>query len=118
MNENEKIKGNIKISEDVICSIVAVAADETEGVASVAAAAGIDILNKKNQKNIKIHISENTITIDMSILVKYGVIINDVATKLQETVSNAVESMTGMEVTAVNVSVSGISFDDKKDENK
>lgn len=119
MNENEKIKGNIKISEDVICSIVAVAAAETEGVASVAAASGIDILNKKNHtKNIKIHIDENSITIDLTILVKYGAIINDVATKLQESVAVAVESMTGMEVVSVNVTVTGISFDEKKDETK
>ncbi len=119
MTENEKTKGNIKISDDVICSIVAVAAAETDGVASITAAPGIDILNKKNHaKNIKVHINEDSITVDMSILVKYGAIINDVATKLQEAVANAVESMTGMTVAAVNVSVNGISFDSKKDEIK
>ena len=119
MNEIEKTKGNIKISEDVICSIVAVAAAETDGVAAVSASSGIDLLNKKNQsKNIKIRIEDNSITVDMSILVKYGAIINDVAIKLQEAVSVAIESMTGMPVVAVNITVNGISFDDKKNENK
>ncbi|NLD87208.1 MAG: Asp23/Gls24 family envelope stress response protein [Clostridiales bacterium] len=119
MNEKETQRGNIKISEEVINSIVTIAARETEGISSVASAAGIDFFGKKNHsKSIRTQIVDNTITIDISVLVKYGVIINDVALKLQEAIAVSVESMTGMAVTAVNVTVIGISFDDKTRESK
>ena len=50
-------------------------------------------------------------TIDVIIMVKYGSSVVDVATDVQDTVMNHVQSMTGIDNVTVNVHVSGIAFD-------
>ena len=94
--------GNVMISEDVVSTIVAHAAEEVEGVDALVA--------KKNWgKSIKIVIGEaNELIIDCNVTVKYGQSVVDVAKAVQEAVTVAVESMTGVKVTTMNVNVCGI----------
>jgi len=64
---------------------------------------------KKNlSKGIKVNIGEKQTTIDVNIIVEYGVRIPDVAFEIQNRVKKSVESMTGLKVTAVNVHVQGV----------
>ena len=49
-------------------------------------------------------------TVDLSILMSYGHTIPEVGRAVQDGVKNAVESMTGLEIAAVNVNVGGITF--------
>ena len=49
---------------------------------------------------------------DLYIIVKYGVRIPDVALSVQETVKQAIESMTGLSVVEVNIHVQGVGFPD------
>ena len=94
--------GNVMISEDVVSSIVANAAVEVEGVHAL-------VTRKNWGKSIKILIAEdNQLTIDCNISVKYGQSVVAVAQNVQETVTNAVESMTGVKVGVMNVNVCGI----------
>ena len=51
---------------------------------------------------------DNSVAIDCDILIAYGYSVVDVADNVQTTIANAVESMTGVKVTAVNVNVCGI----------
>ena len=51
---------------------------------------------------------DNSVAIDCDILISYGYSVVDVADNVQTTIANAVESMTGVKVTAVNVNVCGI----------
>lgn len=94
--------GNVMISEDVVSTIVAHAAEEVEGVDALVA--------KKNWgKSIKIVIGEdNELTIDCNVTIKYGQSVVAVAQAVQEAVTTAVESMTGVKVTIMNVNVCGI----------
>ena len=94
--------GNVMISEDVVSTIVAHAAEEVDGVDALVA--------KKNWgKSIKIVIGEaNELIIDCNVTVKYGQSVVDVAKAVQEAVTVAVESMTGVKVTTMNVNVCGI----------
>ena len=96
--------GVIMISEDVIATIVGRALEEVEGVA------GLSNVNRKNWgKGIKLTISEdNSVTIDCNVNIVYGQSIVTVASAVQEAVSAAVGSMTGAQVTSVNVNVCGI----------
>lgn len=94
--------GNVMISEDVVSTIVTHAVEEVEGV---------DGLRTKKSwgKVMKIQIAEdNSLTIDCNITVKYGYSVVDVAKNVQQSITNAVESITGAEVTVVNVNVGGI----------
>ena len=107
--------GNIHISEEVLAVIAAAAALEVEGVSSLAANLGTDIaelLGKKNlTRGIRVQVTEESVVVELSILVKYGYTIPDVARAVQDAVYTNIESMSGLTVEAVNVNVGGITFD-------
>ena len=118
-DDSEKIndaENGIEISNDVIAVIAGVAVSEVQGVASMSGgfAGGItEVLSgKKNMaKGIKVDKTENTAKIDVNIIVEYGSRIPDVAFDIQNRVKTAVEGMTGLKVTAVNVHVQGVNTD-------
>ena len=102
--------GSIMISEDVISTIVSHAVSEVEGGVSLSAQPGADfveLIGKKNWgKGLKVIIAEdNALSIDCNIVIAYGQNVVSVAAAVQQAVSNAVESMAGVKVTAVNVNV-------------
>ena len=107
--------GNIHISEEVLAVIAAAAALEVEGVGGLAANLGSDLaelLGKKNlSRGIRLHVEEESVTIDVAILVKYGYTIPDVARAVQEGIAGSVEATSGLSVAAVNVIVGGVVFD-------
>lgn len=112
-------QGTIKISEDVVASIAALAATETEGVSGLAAGLTAEIaslLGKKNQnKGVRVQLGEHdTVGVELSILVKFGKSVGEVALAVQKAVKAAIESMTGLKTAAVNVTVSGVTFDPPK----
>lgn len=94
--------GSVMISEDVVSTIVAHAAEEVEGVASL-------VTRKNWGKSIKIMIGENNeLTIDCSVVIRYGQSVVTVAKAVQDAAIVAVESVTGVKVTTMNVNVCGI----------
>lgn len=110
--------GCVQISEDVIVSIVTVAVSETEGVAGFSAKTGTelaDILSIKNRgRGVRITITEDDkLFIECNIVVFYGSAVVNVAKAVQENVCAAVESMTGLSVTEINVNVCGITTEQK-----
>ena len=119
--EKVEIATNLNISEDVIGIIAGLAASEVEGIAGMQLGFvdGINQMfgnNKKYSKGVKIELEGRKVTVDIFVNVKYGVRIPDVAWAAQTAVKNSVETMTGLEVAAVNINVQGIIFDkeDKK----
>ena len=105
--------GSVMISEDVIVSIVDRAVAEVEGIAGLSSKPGadiVDMIGKKNWgKGLKITIGEeDVITVDCNITVAYGQSVVTVAGAVQTSVTNALESMAGVKIAAVNVNVCGI----------
>ena len=105
--------GTIMISEDVIVSIVNLAVAEVEGVAGQSTKPGadiVDMIGKKNWgKGLKVVINDDeTICVDCNININYGQSVVDVAKAAQEAIISALESMTGIKTSAVNVNVCGI----------
>ena len=105
--------GSIIISEDVLITIVSQAVSEVEGVVGMSVKPGADIvelLGKKNWgKGVRIAFDQdNNITIDCNIVVAYGQSVVSVATAAQNAISVALQSMAGVNATAVNVNVCGI----------
>lgn len=101
---------DIKISNDVVASIAGVAVSEAEGVYSMAGGGLAEVFSgKKNlSKGIKVEVGEKETKIDVNIIVEYGVRIPDVAFEIQRRVKKAVETMTGLKVSGVNIHVQGI----------
>lgn len=105
--------GTVMISEDVIATIVANAAKDVEGVAGLNVKPGADIaemIAKKNWgKGMKITIGqEDELYIDCNINVFYGQSVVSVAKTVQEAITAALESTTGIKVAEININVSGI----------
>ncbi len=123
MNENKEYVsrcdelGNIHISEEVLAAIAAAATLEVEGVNGLSANLGSDLaelLGKKNlAKGIHVQMEEDQVKVELSIVMDYGHTIPEIGKSIQDGVMNAIESMTGLKVSEVNVTVSGISFEKK-----
>jgi len=98
--------GSVMISEDVIATIVEHTLTEVDGVVK----GGADVVGKKSWgKGMRIVIAEdNTLSIGCNVIVRFGESVVAVAGAVQEAVTNAVESVTGVRVTDVNVNVCGI----------
>lgn len=100
--------GNVMISEDVIATIVAHAVNEVEGAAGLSVKSGA--VGVKNwAKGMKITIAENNeLSIACNVVIKFGQSVVETAKAVQNSITSAVESMTGVKVVAVNVNVCGI----------
>ena len=98
--------GNVLISEDVIATIVEHAVADVDGVVT----GGAEVVGKKSWgKGVRIHIGENNaLTIGCNIIVSYGESVIAVANAVQDAITMAVESVTGVTISDVNVNVCGI----------
>ena len=120
MDANEN--GSVIFATDVIATIAGLAATEVEGVTSMVGTASggglVDIFTRKNQnsksltRGVRIELGEdNAVSVNLTIIVDYGSPIPEVAGNIQENVKKAIETMSGLTVTSVNVHVSGVSFE-------
>ena len=107
MSEN-KTNGQIQIADEVVGVIATTAALEVEGV--VAGGKGfVELFGKKGHtKCAKITKDADEAVLDMDIIVNFGTKVQNAAKEVQEKVKTTVETMTGLTVAAVNVSICGI----------
>jgi len=112
--------GQIRINNNVIAIIAHETAKKVPGVVELQGSLADDlagIIGKKSKdKGIRVEKeSEELLTIDLAVVLEFGVRIPDICVQLQEAVKKAVEDMTGQHVYAVNVVVQGIrSMGEKK----
>lgn len=106
--------GSVKISNDVVAIIAGVAATEVKGVAGMSGGitGGItEMLGMKNlSKGVKVEVGDKETAIDLFIIVEYGSNITEVGKEVQENVKASVETMTGLNVVEVNVSIQGVNI--------
>lgn len=103
----------IRISDEVIAVCAVNAALKTEGVAKLAGNLSNTISKNflgKDQlsKGIKVNQTDEGVEIDVYIKVKYNAKIPAVAWDIQENVKKEVQSMTDLNVAAVNIHVQGV----------
>ena len=124
-NTNHEVDmGIVKISDEVVAVISGIAATEIKGIIGMSGSlvGGITqiLSNRKNlSKGVKVSVGENSAAIDLYVIVEYGLKIPEIAFQVQENVRKNVESMTGLNVTAVNVHVQNVSvpkLDGEKEE--
>lgn len=110
--------GIIRISDDVVATIAGLAALETPGIAAMSGGISEGLakrLSGKNvQKGVSVEVGQLEAAIDLRIIVKYGIPIQEVCRQLQENVRETVANMTGLHVVEVNIKVEGVAF--KEDE--
>ena len=109
--------GVVYIAEDVLEMIAGAAALEVEGVTGLAGGTVSEQIlgRKKLSKGISILWESDNITINVSIQIRYGGIIPEVAKQVQDAVISSVEATSGLKVAAVNVRVGGVTFEKAED---
>ena len=81
--------------------------DSTKNADELAELIGLKTLSK----GVKVQIVDDTIKVDAIILVRYGCNIVNVAREVQNSVTEAVQAITGIDKSEVNVHVSGVAFE-------
>jgi uncharacterized alkaline shock family protein YloU len=95
--------GTVQIADEVVAIIAGTAALEAEGVCPVDPAEAKH--RKLPHRGVKIGVSDNQVNVSLSISVKQGYKIGDVTHDAQQKVKTAIETMTGMLVSSVDVNV-------------
>jgi uncharacterized alkaline shock family protein YloU len=108
------VAGTIEIKPQVIFSLALEAALSTYGVVGIASRyTGYDMTRRDPRRGLEVKCVQgpegaNHITVNIHVLVEYGVRINAVISSLQQQIKYGVEHSTGYIVDAVNVHVSGL----------
>ena len=116
--QNDASKGEIKIADEVVAIIAALAATEVEGVASMAGNITNELIGKLGMKNlskgVKVDVLEGIVTVSLALNLKYNYSIVEVSARVQEKVKNSIENMTGLEVADVNIKVAGVEMESQE----
>ena len=117
--ENDAL-GDVRIADEVIAIIAGISAMDVEGVVSMAGngkSLQKEIIsrlgNKVLSKGVKIHMEEGRVRADLSVVLEYGCSIPEVTAAIQEKVKSSIETMTGLEVEAVNVQVADVKLEEE-----
>jgi uncharacterized alkaline shock family protein YloU len=102
--------GKVTFADDVVATIAGLAALEVKGVSSMSAGI-VEKFGKKNPtRGVKVEVGEKEASVDLYMIVDYGVQIPEVAWNVQENVKKSIETMTGLSVVEVNIYIQGIEF--------
>lgn len=110
--------GEIKIADEVVAIIAGLAATEVEGVSSMSGNITNELVSRLGMKNlskgVKVEMSENTVSVYLALNIAYGVKIPDVSANVQEKVKTAIETMTGLEVSKVDIRIANVDMGGEK----
>ena len=116
--QDDSSMGEVKIADEVVAIIAALAATEVEGVASMAGNITNELISRLGMKNlskgVKVDVLEGVVTVSLALNMKYNYSIMDLSAKVKEKVKSAVENMTGLEVADVNVKVAGVEMESQE----
>jgi uncharacterized alkaline shock family protein YloU len=115
VNKNSTI-GEVKIADDVIAVIAALAATDVKGVARMCGNVTNELVSKlgmqRLSKGVKITV-DGSVKVDLALELDYGVSIPAVSEKVQDKVKTAIENMTGLPVSEVNIRIAGVAIDEE-----
>ena len=105
--------GTIFITEEVMMKVVGYAALECYGIVAMSSKRAkdgfVEWLGRENlSKGVQIRAVGDMIDVDLFIIVEYGISIAEVGKTIEDTVRYKLESMTGVKVRKVKISVEGI----------
>lgn len=110
--------GKVQIADEVVAIIAGLAATEVKGVASMAGNITNELVGKLGMKNlskgVKVDVLEEVVCVDLKLNLEYGYNIPDTCKKVQEKVKAAIENMTGLEVSDVNISIASVELEQAK----
>lgn len=117
-------RGTTTIADAVVATIAGIAVRETDGIYAVggttsrALGSVRDRMTKSSDpgRGVKVEVGEKQAAIDLDVIVEYGEPIADAAKEIRTRVTDAVETMTGLEVVEINIKVSDVHLPGSDDE--
>lgn len=110
--------GQVQVADEVIAVIAGLAATEVDGVSKMSGNITNEIVSKlgmkKLSKGVKVSIDDEQVEVDLNLILQYGVSIPKTSAEVQEKVKGAIENMTGLKVSEVNIRIAGIQMDDEQ----
>lgn len=114
VQQEEENIGSVKIADDVVAMIAGIAATEIEGVAAMAGNITNELMSKVGvkslKKGVKVDVIEKVVAVDLALIMEYGYNIPATSQKVQDKVKSAIENMTGLEVSDVNIRIAGVNM--------
>lgn len=104
LNTNDDRSGKVIYNSGIVHNIVVLAIGEVEGA--------MPLPGKKN--GISLYIEKDGIYADVSVVVKYGYNVPELAYRIQQSVKQSVENMTRYKVAEVNVHICDVTFEGDK----
>jgi len=109
--------GTVQIADDVVAMIASLAATEIEGVSSMAGNITNELMSRVGMKTltkgVKVDVTGDNVRVDLAVTMEYGYNIPATCGQIQNKVKNAIENMTGLNCSDVNIRIAGINI--KKD---
>ncbi len=117
LTETESI-GVVQIADDVVAMIASIATTEVEGVSAMAGNITNELMSKVGMKSltkgVKVEVEDSNVTVDLAVTMEYGYNIPATCQKVQEKVKAAIENMTGLTCTDVNIRIAGVNMKSEK----
>ena len=114
LSQEDETFGTVKIADDVVAMIAALAATEVDGVASMNGNVANELLSRVGvkglAKGVRVDIFNKKVKVELAITMEYGFNIPATCQLVQNRVKTAIENMTGLEVTDVNIRIAGINM--------
>jgi uncharacterized alkaline shock family protein YloU len=112
-----EVKGRIKVADEVVEKVAALAAYEVEGVADLGGDVArtlenvrerIGIGQKRGDQGVKARVTGRDVSIDVTIVILYGHVVMDIARQVKHNVAHQANRMLGLNVVEVNVTVDDV----------
>lgn len=104
LNSKDNQSGKVVYNAGIVHNIVALAVTEVEGA--------LPLQGKKS--GISLYLEKDGIYADVSVVVKYGYNVPELAYRIQQSIKQSVENMTRYKVVAVDVHIQDVIFDDTR----
>ena len=112
LSQEDETFGTVKIADDVVAMIAALAATEVDGVAAMNGNVANELLSRVGvkglAKGVRVDIYNKKVKVELAVVMEYGFNIPATCQQVQNKVKSAIENMTGLEVTDVNIRIAGI----------
>ena len=108
----EENVGVVQIADDVVAMIASLAATEVDGVSAMAGNITNELMSKvgmkKLSKGVRVVVTGRSVRVDLAVTMEYGYNIPATCHQVQAKVKVAIENMTGLSCTDVNIRIAGV----------
>lgn len=110
--KNDDNIGEVQIADDVVAMIASLATTEVEGVSAMAGNITNELMSKVGMKSltkgVKVEMVDGEVSVDLAVTMEFGYNIPATCQTVQSKVKSAIENMTGLTCTNVNIRIAGV----------